>query len=138
MKILVKCYYVDGVLPFHPMLSAIRTPTHNLVKIFVLFLEPLTNSNYTNKDSYLFREEVKNFNSNFTMAKFDVESLFTNILQHEMINLSVQKLSHDKNNMNGLSNDSFCEMVTVTMTGYFVLYDNEYFKQHNGVSTFPT
>ena len=120
------------------MLSAIRTPTHNLVKIFVLFLEPLTNSNYSNKDSFLFREEVKNFNSNFTMAKFDVESLFTNILQHEMINLSVQKLSHDKNNMNGLSNDSFCEMVTVTMTGYFVLYDNEYFKQHNGVSTFPT
>ena len=129
---------VDGVLPFHPLLSTIRTPTHNLVNIFVPFLEPLTNSNYTIKDSFLFYEEVKNFNSNFTMAKFDVEALFTTILLYEMINLSVQKLSRDKNNMNGLSKDSFCEMLTVTMTGCFVLYDNEYFKQHNGVSTLPT
>ena len=129
---------VDGVLPFHPMLSTIRTPTHNLVKIFVPFLEPLTSSNYTIKDSFLFCEEVKKFNSNFPMAKFDVESLFTNILLHEMINLSVQKLSHDKNNINGLSKDSFREILTVTMTGCFVLYDNECLKQHNGVSTLPT
>ena len=57
---------VDGVLPLHPMLSTIRTPTHNLVKIFVPFLEPLTSSNYTIKDSFLFCKEVKKFNSNFT------------------------------------------------------------------------
>ena len=34
-----------------------------------------------------------------------------------MINLPVQKLSHDKNNMNGLSKDYFRQMLTVTMTG---------------------
>ena len=129
---------VDGVVPFHPMSSTIRTSTHKLVKIFVPFLEPLTNNNYTIKDSFLFGEEVKNFNSNFTMAKFDVESLFTNVLLHEMINLSVQKLSYDKNNINGLSKNFFREILTVTMTGFFVLYDNEYFKQGNGVATFPT
>ena len=129
---------VHDVVPFHPMLSTIRTPTHKLVKIFGHFLEPLTNNNYTIKDSFLFFEEGKNFNSNFTMTKVDVETLFTNILLHEMINLSIQKLSHDKNYISGLSKDSFREMLTVTITGFFVLYDNKYFKQHNGVATFPT
>ena len=33
---------VDGVSPFHPILSAIRTPTYKLAKFFVPLLEPLT------------------------------------------------------------------------------------------------
>ena len=33
---------VDGVSPFHPILSAIRTPTYKLAKFFLSSLEPLT------------------------------------------------------------------------------------------------
>ena len=33
---------VDGVPPFHPILSAIRTPTYKLAKFFLSSLEPLT------------------------------------------------------------------------------------------------
>ena len=60
------------------------------------------------------------------MASFDVESFFTNIPLQETIDLCVQKLFEDKNFIDGLSNDSFREMLTVTMTEFFILFGNEY------------
>ena len=67
------------------------------------------------------------------MASFDVESLFTNILLQETIDLCVEKLFEDKNYIDGLSKGSFRQMLTVTMTGSLILLDNEYYKQHDGV-----
>ena len=68
------------------------------------------------------------------MAKFDVESLFTNIPLQETIDLCFKKLFEDKNFIDGLSKDSFREMLTVTMTESFILFDNEYYEQHDGVA----
>ena len=70
--VFIKIYkaFVDGVLPFHLMLPAIGTPSYQIVKTFLPFLEPVTNKNYTIKDPFLFREEVKHFNLSFTMARF--------------------------------------------------------------------
>ena len=69
------------------------------------------------------------------MASFDVESLLTNIPLQEKIDLClcVQKLFEDKKYIHGLSNDSFREMLTVTVTESFTLFDNEYYRQHDGV-----
>ena len=50
------------------------------------------------------------------MVSFHVESLVTNISLQETIDLCVQKPFEDRNYIDGLSKDSFCEMVTVTMT----------------------
>ena len=68
------------------------------------------------------------------MANFDVESLFTNTSLEETIDLCVQKLFEDKNYIDGLSKDSFREMLTATMTESFIFSDNEYYKQHDGIS----
>ena len=68
------------------------------------------------------------------MASLDVESLFTNIPLKETIDLCVQKLFEDKTYIDGLSKDSFRETLTVTMNEPFVLFDNEYYKQHDGVA----
>ena len=68
------------------------------------------------------------------MASFDVESLFTNIPLQETIDLCVQKLFEDKNYIDGLSKDSFREMLTVTMTESFILFDNKYYKQLDEVA----
>ena len=125
---------VDGVPPFRPILSAIGTPTYKLAKFFVPLLEPLTYNQYTIKDSFSFCEELKHFNTNLIMASFDIESLFTKIPLQETIDLCVQKLFEDKNFIDGLSKDSFREMLTVTMTESFILFDNEYFEQHDGVA----
>ena len=115
-------------------MSAIGTPTYKLAKFFVTLLEPLTYNQYTIKDSFSFCEELKHFNTNLIMASFDIESLFTNIPLQETIDLCVQKLFEDKNFIDGLSKDSFREMLTVTMTESFILFDNEYYEQHDGVA----
>ena len=59
------------------------------------------------------------------MARFDVELLFTNIHLEETIDLCVQKLFEDQNYIDGMRKNSFCEMLTVTMTEAFILFDNE-------------
>ena len=110
-------------------MSAKGIPTYKLAKFFVPLLEPLTYKQYTIKDSVSFCEELKHFNTNLTMAIYDVESLFTNISLQEWIDLCVQKLFEDKNYIDGLSKDSFREMLTVTMTQSFILFDNKYYKE---------
>ena len=67
-------------------------------------------------------------------ASFEVESFFTNILLLETIDLSVQKLFEGKDYIDGLSQDSFLEMLTITMTESFILFDNKYYRQHDGVA----
>ena len=69
------------------------------------------------------------------MASFDVESLFTNIPLHRTIDLCVQKLFENKNYIDCFSKDSSREMLTVTMTESFILFDNEYYRQHDGIAT---
>ena len=65
---------VDGVPPFHPILSAIGNPAYKVAKSFVPLLEPLTYNQYTIKDSFWFCEELQDFNTNLFMASFDIES----------------------------------------------------------------
>ena len=60
------------------------------------------------------------------MGSFELESLFTNIFAQEKIELCVQKLFEDKYYIDGLFKDSFHEMLTVTMTESFTLFENEY------------
>ena len=68
------------------------------------------------------------------MTSFDVESLFTNISVQETIDVCVQKLFEDKSYIDGLSRDVFREMLTVTMAESFILFDNKYYRQHDGVA----
>ena len=67
-------------------------------------------------------------------ASFEVESFFTNIPLLETIDLSVQKLFEGKDYIDGLSQDSFLEMLTITMTESFILFDNKYYSQPDGVA----
>ena len=84
---------IDNCPSFRPILSAIGTPTYNLAKFLVPILSPLTVNEFTVHDSFLFAEEVANFDANCIMASLDVESLFTNILIDETIENCITDLS---------------------------------------------
>ena len=83
----------DGIQSFHriqsfcPILSAIGTPTYKLAKFCDQLLKPLTNNEYTIKDSFSFAKEVLEFEASLFMASFDIKSLFTNIPLTERLNL---------------------------------------------------
>lgn len=57
----------------------IGTPTNNLSKFLIPFIEPITTNEYTVKDSFSFAKEVVNFDSKLFMSSLDITSLFTNI-----------------------------------------------------------
>ena len=67
----------DGILSFHPILSAIGIPTYNLAKFFDQLLKPLTSSDSTIKYSFSFAKEVLDFDASCFMASY--KSLVTNI-----------------------------------------------------------
>ena len=67
----------DGIPSFHPILSAIGTPTYNLAKFFDQLLKPLTSNDSTIKYSFSFAKEVLDFDASCFMASY--KSLVTKI-----------------------------------------------------------
>ena len=124
----------DGLSSFRPILSAIGTPTYKLAKFLVPMLEPLTTNEYTIKDSFTFTEELQSFDSKLVVASFDIESLFTNIPLQETIYLCVENLFRDRTHVDNLPKDSFRELLTRTMPESLILFDQEPYKQHDGVA----
>ena len=124
----------DGLPSFRPILSAIGTPTYKLAKFLVPILEPLTTNEYTIKDSFTFAEERQSFDSKLVMASSDIESLFTNILLQETIDLFVENLFQDRTHVNNLSEDSFRELLTRTLCESLILFDQQFYKQRDAVA----
>ena len=124
----------DGLPSLRPFLSAIGTLTYKLAKFFVLMIEPLTTNEYTITDSFISAEELQSFNSKFVMDNFEIESLFTNISLQETIDLYVENLFEDKTHVDNLSKDSFRELLTRTMSESLILFDQDFYKQHDGVA----
>ena len=124
----------DGLPSFRPIFSAIVTPTEKLSKFLVPILELLTTNEYTIKDSFAFAEELQSFDSKLLMASFDIESLFTNIPLQETIDLCVENLFQDRTHVDNLSKDSFRELLTRTMSESLILFDQQFYKQHDGVA----
>ena len=54
---------VDNMPKFRPIISAINTPRYNLAKFLILFLEPLTHSEFTVKDTFRFAKEITKYES---------------------------------------------------------------------------
>ena len=84
-KVHKKC--VDGCPPFRPILSALQTLTYKLAKNLVPILEPLTTNKYTVKDSFNFATEIVEQDPSNVIGSLDIDSLFTNILLEETIEI---------------------------------------------------
>ena len=79
-------------------------------------------------------QKLQSFDSKFVMASFDIESLLTNIPLQETIDLCVENLFKDRTHVDHLSKDSFYELLTGTMSESLILFDQEFYKQHGGVT----
>ena len=98
-------------------------------------LEVLTTNEYTIKDSFTFAEELQScFDSKLVMVSFDIESLFTNIPLQETVNHCVENLFKDRTHLDNLLKDSFRKLLTQTMSESLILFDQEFYKQHDGIS----
>ena len=77
---------------------AYNTPSFNLAKFLVPILNPFTVNEFTTNNSYLFVKDITAVDnaSQFFMASFDVENLFTNISLTETIEICLNCLFTDQ------------------------------------------
>ena len=67
-------------------------------------------------------------------ANFDVESLFTSIPSQETVNQCVKNLFKDRIQVDNLLKDSFRELLTRTTSESLILFDQDFYKQRDGVA----
>ena len=153
MNILVDSYnslYVSGSAPgvlyglpkthkpgqkMRPILSTINTPSYRLCKFLVPIIEPLTQNNYTLKDSFQFADLINSSQyAQFHMASFDVESLFTNIPVKETVSIICEDLFKEESNVYGLNKTQFTKLLSLAVENTIFTFDNQFYKQTDGMA----
>ena len=125
---------VNGFPKLRPILSAINTGTYKWAKFFVPLLKPFTSNNYTVKDSFDFAKDITQQSSKLFMASLDVDSLFTNVPLDETIEICVNELFKSSQTVSGLNKQQVLEMLWLTTKENFILFDQKYYSQIDGVA----
>ena len=94
---------VHGCSPFRSILSALKTPTYNLVTFLVPILDTLTKNEYTVKDSFHFAEEICEQDPSLSMGSLDVDSLFTSIPLDETIDIYISQVFENTDTVEGFT-----------------------------------
>ena len=112
--------------PIRPILSAIGTFNYNLAKFFVPILTPITQNEFTIKNSSQFVSELlqTKFNKSVFMAIFDVQSLFTNIPLDETMHICVDLAYQENLIPNNLSNNEFKTLLELAVKKSVVISYN--------------
>ena len=120
--------------PFRPILSAINTPSYEIAKFLIPLLSGLTKNEFVSKDSFAFAKNVRDQNSDFFMASFDIDSLFTNVPLDETIDITVNKLFGRKKKYEGFSKEQFRKLLSLAVKNSFFLFNGTYYEQLDGVA----
>lgn len=109
------------------ILSAIGTLTYKLAIFLSTFLEPL--SKVYNNRFLSFSEELKNFSIESFHDQFRCRITFHKDYKKQKMFFGNKKYLHD------ISKDSFRGLLTLAMHESFALFNNEHYKQLDGVGT---
>ena len=125
---------VDTCPPFRPILSALQTPTYKLAKFLVPILSPLTKNGYTVKDSFQFAEEISEQNPTLSMGNLDLDSLFTNILLDETIDIFVNQLFENTDSVEGFTKSELKQLLSLPAKESHFIFNCLLYKQMEGVA----
>ena len=120
---------INNCPPFQPIMSTIKTPSYNIAKHLVPTLEPIITNEFTIRN-----KEVIEQDSGLSMASLDVESLFTEILLEETINISCDSLFGNEAKINYFSRNDFEKLLRMALQNSFFDFDGKIYKQFDGVA----
>ena len=120
--------------PLRPILFSIGTATYKLVKYLVPKLASITANEFSVEDLFCFAEEIVNQNSNFIMASLDVDSLFSNILLEETINICCDTLFKETDIYEGYSKSEFKTLLSLASKESYFFFNEVLYKQKDGVA----
>ena len=115
-------------------MSAVNTPTYKLAKFLIPILKSSTSNEYTVKDSFAFAEEIVEQDFEFFMGSLYVDSLFTNILLEETIDICANTLFENKEKVEGLSKIEFKELLSLATKESYVIFNRKLHKQVDRVA----
>ena len=79
------------------------TDSYNLANALVPILNPLTKNEYTVKDSFQFTEEICELYPTLSLSILDIDSLLTNILLDETIDIFINQLFENTTTVEGFA-----------------------------------
>ena len=125
---------VNNCPPFTPIMSAIKTPTYNLVKFLVPLLGSITTNMYTVKNSFEFAKEIPHQEPGLFMASLDVKSLFVNITLEEIIDVCRDSLFSNDAKVNNINRTDFEKLLRAALQNNFFNFERKIYKQIDGVA----
>ena len=122
--------------PIRPILSAIGTFNYNCAKFLVPLLNPLTQNEYTVKNSIEFAKEINmfKFSDPLFLASFDVKSLFTNIPLEETIDICLDECERLNIIPFNLTRKQFKSFLDISVKESIFIFGDQLFKQVDGVA----
>ena len=125
---------VDGLPNYRPTISQIGSLTYKIAKFLLDFTSPITKNEYTLKDSFEFVSMIDKQDHNSFMCSFDIDSLFTNVLLEETIEIVIKNVFGRKRKINGLSKSDFRDLLKLTTMGTVFRFNGNCYKQLDGVA----
>ena len=113
---------------------AINTPTYKLATLLISILKPLTSSECTVKNSFVFAEEIIEQDSETFTASLDVDSLFTNIPLEENNDICIGTFFGNTKGVEGLSKIKFKELLSLATKESHFIFNGKFYKQVDGVT----
>ena len=125
---------INNYPKFCPILSTIGMPTYKLTKFLIPILSPLTSNEFSVHDSFPFADKVPSFCPDHFVASLDIESLFTNILLNEVIDICIDDVFCDTNTIHNLDGNYMRELLTLAAYESFFIFDQVMHRQIDGVA----
>ena len=130
----------DKVPPFRPIIDTTGSTHYGVGKYITKLLNPLTQNNYSLKDSFDAVERINKIpkdlldNSNYKLVSLDVVSLFTNVPLKRTVNIILKRIYKDKLINTTISKRTLKKLILDTCQKTAFRFNNVIYEQNDGVS----
>ena len=120
--------------PFRPIISSINTAGYSLAKFLIPMISPLTINNFTIENSSKFVKEItsETFPSGFTMASFDITSLFTNVPLKETTKMIIDR--YNPSTFYNIESSTIEKLLNFATSESVFIFNNSMYRQIDGVA----
>ena len=124
--------------PVRPILSMVKSPQHRVAQWLSQLLQPVLEkySKFCLSDSFTFAKYMRErpFNKTDFLCSFDIKSLFTCVPVQQVIDICADALFRDGLNRSRLTESSFRKLICMSTTSVEFLFNNDVYKQKDGVA----
>ena len=123
-------------LPLRPIVSNIGTATYHLLKYLAEVLSPLSESEYTTKNTEHFVEKTKKEHkpNDHLLVSLDVKSLFTNLPLDETIEIILNRICEKNEISTDITKSEIKELLNLCTKSVHFTFAGNIYVQNDGVA----